>query len=32
MNGKLSWENATDKDKDHAMNVSVVNDPCQSTF
>ena len=32
MNGELSWEQATDEYKDHVMNVSVVNEPCKSTF
>ena len=32
MNGNLSWNNTSEEDTHHAMNASVVNDSCESTF
>ena len=30
--GELSWDNATEADIKNGLNVSVANDPCESTF
>ena len=32
MNGDLCWDKATEESITHSMNVSVVNDACESTF
>ena len=30
--GELIWDNATEADIKNGLNVSIVNDPCKSTF
>ena len=32
VNGNLSWKNSSEECTHHAMNASVVNDPCESIF
>ena len=32
MNGDLCWDKATEESITHSMNMSVVNDACESTF